>query len=155
MNALYPAVPHYSSDFIVRLGFRETGTPATFRCIRNGEPLELKVYAFENRNSNQAIYYTEAYYQPTGQLRHTALFRFPNSEQHELMHKYCLHTLFFDEQIGEQFEQENKFHPPAHLQTEKADTLLQWVRSYWNTRHFNEQYKTLGGLNSKKDLISH
>lgn len=155
METLYPAVSRHSSDTIIRLGFRETSAPATFRCIRNGEPLELKIYLFENRNSGRVLYYTEAVYLPTGQLRHTTLFRFSSNEQHEVLHKYCLHTLFFDEQIELLFEQENKFHPPAHLQTAKADTLLHWVRSYWNTRHFNDQYKALGGLNSKKDLISH
>lgn len=153
METLYNTEIVNSSDFITRLGFREVNTPATFFCTRNGEPLELKVYFFENRDSNDVVYYTEAIYQPAGQLRHTALFRFNRNEPHEQKHKYCLHSLFFDEQIEVLFEQENKFHPPAHLHTAKADTLLDWVRSYWNTQYFNKKYKALGGLNSKKDLI--
>lgn len=153
METLYNTEIVNSSDFITRLGFREVNTPATFFCSRNGEALELKVYFFENRDSSHVVYYTEAIYQPAGQLRHTALFRFNRNEPHEQMHKYCLHSLFFDEQIEVLFEQENKFHPPAHLHTAKADTLLDWVRSYWNTQYFNKKYKALGGLNSKKDLI--
>lgn len=153
METAYSTAIFNSADFIARLGFRETSRPDTFHCTRNGEPLELKVSSFRHRDDAHVIYYTEAKYLPSGQLRHTALFRFKAGDQHELLHKYCLHTLFFDEQIEAAFEQENKFHPPAHLHTAKADTLLQWVRSYWNTQHFNKKYKALGGLNSKKDLI--
>lgn len=154
METLHPTEIFNNSDFITRLGFRETHTPDTFRCMRNGELLELKIYLFKHRDNAQVIYYTEAVSLATGQLRHTALFRFNRDDQHELLHKYCLHSLFFDEQIEALFEQDNKFHPPAHLQTTKADTLLHWVRSYWNTQYFNKKYKALGGLNSKKDLIS-
>lgn len=144
-----------NTDMITRLGFRVMNEPIVLRCIRNGEPLELKVYYFESRNMDAVIYYTEAYTIATGILRHSAAFRFRKSDNHELMHKYCLHALFFDEQIEQAFEEQNKFSPPAHLDQQKAASFLNSVRLYWNSRHFEETYKTLGGIESQKQLITH
>jgi hypothetical protein len=143
-----------SQDFINRLGFYETSHPRQYRSIRNGEPLELTVHLFENRNSKKVIYYTEAIYIPTGKTRHKTVFQFDRESDHEALHKFCLHALFFDEKIEAGFEEENKFHPPAELNNPKAEAWLNWIRVYWNTNHFNATYKELGGLNDNKELIN-
>lgn len=142
-----------SQDFISRLGYYETSHPKQYRSIRNGEPLELTVHLFESRNSKYVVYYTEAVYIPTGKRRHTTLFQFSKENDHELLHKFCLHTLFFDEKIEARFEEENKFHPPATLNNAKAESWLNWIRMYWNTNHFNSMYKELGGISDNKQLI--
>lgn len=141
------------TDFIARLGYRELYQPRQFRCIRNGEPLELTVHTFENRSLSKVLYYTEALYIPSGKMRHTTLFHFNADSDHEALHKYCLHALFFDERIGAQFEKENRFTPPAHLDLEKAETFLNWVRVYWNSNYFSTRYKELGGLGNEADLL--
>jgi len=143
-----------NTEFISRLGFREISAPTTFHCLRNGEALELNIHFFENRNHKKVIYYTEAKDMQTGKIRHTATFQFNEDNDHLALHKFCLHTLFFDQTIEEDFTKENKFHPPMHLHPEKAEQFLNYVRYYWNTQCFNERYKMLGGLNSKKELIS-
>lgn len=142
-----------TQDFITRLGYHETSHPRQYRSIRNGEPLELTVHLFESRNSDKVIYYTEAVYIPTGKIRHKTLFQFDRRNDPELLHKFCLHTLFFDEHIEARFEEENKFHPPAQLNNAKAASWLNWIRVYWNTNHFNTTYKELGGLSDNKQLI--
>lgn len=154
MEANYEFEPiPVSQDFICRLGYRETSHPKQYRAIRNGEPLELTVHLFESRNSSKVIYYTEAVYIPSGQIRHKTLFQFNKDSDPELLHKFCLHTLFFDEKIETSFEEENKFHPPAQLNSPKAESWLNWIRVYWNTNHFNKTYKELGGLCDNQQLI--
>lgn len=151
-NQEFETVP-VSLDFISRLGYRETSHPKQYRCIRNGEPLELTVHFFENRSSPKVIYYTEAIYIPNGQIRHITLFQMDKNNDHELLHKFCLHALFFDEHIEARFEEENKFQPPAALIGPKAESWLNWIRVYWNTNHFENTYKELGGLNNNLQLI--
>lgn len=141
------------TGFISRLGYREMDKPKQYNCVRNGEPLTLTVYTFENRNLHHILYYTEAVYIPAGKMRHTALFRFNADSDHEALHKYCLHALFFDERMEQQFEKENRFAPPAHLNAEKTETFLNWVRVYWNSNYFATTYKELGGLQNEKDLL--
>ncbi|WP_118950552.1 hypothetical protein [Taibaiella helva] len=138
---------------IGRLGYRELEQPRIYKCVRNGEPLALTIHLYENRNACKVLYYTEAVYIPGNQLRHTALFHFNATNDHEALHKYCLHALFFDEKIGFQFEQENKHTAPAHLDPEKAELFQNWVRLFWNSNHFKEKYKELGGLENPSDLI--
>lgn len=144
---------HTGASFISRLGYRELSAPRQYKCVRNGEPLELTVHLFENLNTTTVLYYTEAIYIPTGKLRHTTLFRFNADSDHEAFHKYCLHALFFDERMGELFEEENKFYPPAHLDPVKAEQLLNWIRLYWNNNYFSTRYKELGGLKNESDLF--
>lgn len=141
------------SPLIGRLGYREPEPPKVYRCIRNGEPLELTVHLYENRRAGKVLYYTEAVYIPGNKLRHTALFHFNAGHDHEALHKYCLHALFFDEQMGELFERENKCMAPAHLDPEKAGLFQSWVRLFWNSNYFKEKYKELGGLESASDLL--
>ena len=143
-----------NTDMISRLAYREAQAPTIFHCIRNGEALRLTVHFFESRNSRKVLYLTEAVFMPTGKTRHTTLFQFSKDDDHLALHKFCLHTLFFDEQLEALFNAENKFNPPTHLNAEKAEAFLNWVRYYWNTQTFNEQYKTLGGFHTPKDLIN-
>ncbi|RYG24273.1 MAG: hypothetical protein EOO01_43550 [Chitinophagaceae bacterium] len=151
-NQEFDPIP-VSQDFIARLGYHETSHPRQYRGIRNGEPLELTVHFFENGRSQKVIYYTEAVYIPSGKIRHKTLFQFDRNNDPELLHNFCLHTLFFDEKIEARFEEENRFHPPAQLNTSKAEAWLNWIRVYWNTNHFNSTYKELGGLSDNKQLI--
>lgn len=151
-NQEFDPIP-VSQDLISRLGYHETSHPKQYRSIRNGEPLELTVHFFESRNSAKVIYYTEAVYIPSGKIRHKTLFRFNNGNDHELLHKFCLHSLFFDENIEARFEEENKFHPPAQLNNPKAEAWLNWIRVYWNTNHFNNTYKELGGISDDQQLV--
>lgn len=145
------------SSFLSRPGYRELNSPKQYNCMRNGEPLELTVHLLEHLYTDTVVYYTEAVYIPTGKIRHTTLFRFNTDGDHEAFHAYCLHALFFDERMGEQFERENKFNPPAHLDAAQADQFLNWVRIYWNSNYFATRYKELGGLEhetgSWSDLI--
>lgn len=142
-----------ATDFISRLGYRELCAPVKLRCVRNGEPLEITVHLFENRTLSRVIYYSEAIYIPSGKLRHTTLFHFNADSEHEALHKYCLHALFFDERIEAQFERENRFGPAGHLDPVRAETFLNWVRVYWNSNHFATRYKELGGLHTENELI--
>lgn len=139
---------------ISRLGFRNMQEPVTFRCIRNGEALELKVYYFESRNLDTVIYYTDITTLASGARRHATAFRFKKKDNHELLHKYCLHLLFFDEQIQLDFESQNTFSPSTHLDKEKASQYLDAVKYYWNSRHFDMTYKILNGIESQKEIIS-
>ncbi len=142
-----------SVDFIHRLGYREINKPMLFHCIRNQEPLMLKVYYLENERKGTVVYYTEAEYIPTGQLRHTCIFLFDRNKDHERLHKVCLYTLFLDEKITRLFEEQNKWEAPPHLDKEKAEIFQNWVRFYWNTGYFNDQYALLGGLQDKQQLL--
>lgn len=141
------------ADFISRLGYRLLQPPRQYHCMRNGESLGLTVHAFENRQLARVLYFTEAVYLPSGRPRHSTLFHFNADSAHEALHNYCLHALFFDERIGERFEEENKFHPPAHLNAEKAEILHHWIRIYWNSHYFATRYQELGGLAPGHDLI--
>ncbi|WP_118973595.1 hypothetical protein [Taibaiella koreensis] len=138
---------------IGRLGYRELERPRTYHCVRNGEPLMLTVHLYENRNACKVLYYTEAVYIPGNKPRHTTLFHFNADSDHEALHKYCLHALFFDEKIGAHFEQEHNHTAPAHLDAEKAEQFRNWVRLFWNSNYFKEKYKELGGLEHASDLI--
>ena len=142
-----------SFDFISRLGFRAMARPKQFYCVRNGEPLELSIHFFENKNTQKVIYYTEAKYIPTGHLRHVSAFQFKANEAHEKLHKFCLYDLFFDEKIESKFEEENTFHPSPLMNNAKAASWLDWMRVYWNTNHFKSTYKALGGLNCTSQII--
>lgn len=144
---------NWSMDFIYRLGYREVKKPVSFHCIRNQEPLHLRIYYLENERKGKVIYYTEAEYIPTGQLRHTCIFRFDRNKDHIALHNFCLHTLFFDESITQLFEEQNRFEPSIHLTPEKAELFQNWVRFCWNTRYFNEHYTMLGGLQDKRELL--
>lgn len=141
-----------AASFLSRLGYRELNAPKQYNCIRNGEPLLLTVRLFENTQTEMVIYFTEAVYIPSGKLRHTTLFRFNAGGDHEGHHKYCLHALFFDERMGELFEQENKFNPPAHLDAAQAEQFHSWVRLYWNSNYFATRYKELGGLDPEPGI---
>ncbi len=143
---------HAAASHLAGLGYRELSTAKQYKCIRNGEPLELTVHLYQHNATATVLYYTEAVYIPTGKLRHKSFFRFNADGDHEAFHKYCLHALFFDERMGELFEQENKFNPPAHLDTEKADRFMNWVRVYWNSNYFATRYKELGGLENESAL---
>lgn len=153
METLNRDQTHPNTEFISRLGYREAQAPSRLHCLRNGEALELIVHFFENRNSDKVIYYTEAIDMQTGRTRHTATFQFSRNNDHIALHKFCLYTLFFDEELEELFNEQNKFNPPVHLNAAKAESFLNWVRYFWNTQSFNEKYKMLGGLNSKNDLL--
>jgi hypothetical protein len=142
-----------SPDLISRLGFRTVTHPRHFYCVRNGEALELTIHLFENKNTNKVIYYTEAKYILSGKLRHKTLFQFKKEEDHEKQHIFYLHTLFFDETMVAQFEAENTFHPSPLMDKNKSESWLNWIRSHWNTNHFENKYKTLGGLNSPSQII--
>jgi hypothetical protein len=142
-----------SQDLISRLGFRAVTHPRHFYCVRNGEALELTIYLFENKNTDKVIYYTEAKYILSGKLRHKTLFRFRKNEDHEKQHILFLHDLFFDEAIAEQFEKENTFHPSPLIDKNKSESWLNWIRNHWNTHHFENKYKTLGGLKGTADII--
>lgn len=142
-----------SPDSISRLGFRAVTHPRHFYCVRNGEALELTIHFFDNKNTNKVIYYTEAKFIMSGKLRHKTLFQFKKEEDHEKQHIFCLHTLFFDETMATQFEQENTFHPSPLMDKNKSESWLNWIRGHWNTNHFESKYKTLGGLNSPNQII--
>ena len=142
-----------SQDLISRLGFRAVTHPRHFYCVRNGEALELTVHLFDNKNTNKVIYYTEAKFILSGKLRHKTLFQFKQDEDHEKQHIFCLHALFFDEGMTAQFEKENTFQPSPIMDKAKSESWLTWIRNHWNTHHFENKYKTLGGLSSPKQLI--
>lgn len=142
------------TEFIYRLGYRELQAPGIIHCVRNGEALRLEVRYFENRQGNGVIYYTEAYNEHTGGLRHTTVFTFPMSCEHAAIHQRYLHELFLDTEIENRFEEENKFMPAAHLSTDHVALFDGWVRFCWNTNHFREQYKKLGGLEYRRQLLT-
>ncbi len=140
-------------DFMHRLGYREVHRPQIFNCIRNAEPLQLRVYYFQNEKRQKVAYYTEAVCISTGYLRHTTLFLFGQIEDHLRLHHLCLYTLFFDERIAGMFEEENRSSPPGHLDTVQTEKFKDWVRFYWNTNHFKENYARLGGLEHTRQLL--
>jgi len=41
----------------------------------------------------------------------------------------------------------------VHLDAEKAETLQNWIRLYWNSNYFHTRYKELGGLELEEDLL--
>jgi len=148
-------IMNVSQDQISRLGYRAVTHPRHFYCVRNGEPLELTIHFFENKNTGQVIYYTEAKYIMSGRLRHKTLFRFRKEEDHEKLHVLYLHELFFDEAITAKFEEENTFHPSPLMDKYKSESWLNWIRNHWNTHHFENKYKALGGLHGAADIIHH
>lgn len=140
-----------ASELISRLGFVEVHPAVSAQCLRNGEPLALHIRLFKNRNSKKVIYFTTATYLPDNTQRYTTLFMFEADNNHEALHKFCLHQLFFDEDIEKKFETEHKLtmqHP-----NEKAAEWLSWIRHYWNINHFKTLYKELGGLYNYHQII--